>query len=142
MSPERVTVPAYGSPSPARILIVVVFPAPFLPTRPIRSPGWTRSDDPSNWRRVRTPARTSRSSMVITCAGTSLAGEGTDWAAGGPTSHLTVGPRDQQTPVTWVSGVRNSAQAAAVQVLRSEERRVGKEGRCRGWRDDGERKKE
>src|SRR5699024_11656809 len=58
-----------------------------------------------------------RSSMVITDAGPSLAGEGTDWAADGPTSQLTVEPRDQQTPVTWVSGVRNSAQAAAVQVL-------------------------
>src|SRR5690349_6097023 len=61
-------VPAYGSPSPARIRMVVVLPAPLRPTSPIRSPGCTRSAAPSMDSSVRAPARTSRSVAVITGA--------------------------------------------------------------------------
>src|SRR5688572_18293928 len=46
--------------------MVVVLPAPFRPTRPIRSPGCTRSAAPSAKSSVRAPARTSRSVAVIT----------------------------------------------------------------------------
>src|SRR4051812_17098533 len=59
-------VPAYGSPSPARMRMVVVLPAPLRPTSPIRSPGWTRNAAPSVDSSVRAPARTSRSVAVIT----------------------------------------------------------------------------
>src|SRR3982074_1253771 len=58
-------VPAYGSPSPARMRMVVVLPAPLRPTSPMRSPGWTRSAAPSVESSVRAPARTSRSVAVI-----------------------------------------------------------------------------
>src|SRR5215208_3628721 len=59
-------VPAYGSPSPARMRMVVVLPAPLRPTSPIRSPGCTRNAAPSVDSSVRAPARTSRSVAVIT----------------------------------------------------------------------------
>ena len=59
---------AYGSPSPARMRMVVVLPAPLRPTSPIRSPGCTRSAAPSVESSVRAPARTSRSVAVITRA--------------------------------------------------------------------------
>src|SRR5215211_611181 len=59
-------VPAYGSPSPARMRMVVVLPAPLRPTSPMRSPGCTRSAGPSADSSVRAPARTSRSVAVIT----------------------------------------------------------------------------
>src|SRR5215211_3498763 len=59
-------VPAYGSPSPARMRIVVVLPAPLRPTSPMRSPGCTRSAGPGADSSVRAPARTSRSVAVIT----------------------------------------------------------------------------
>src|SRR3954453_10684816 len=58
--------PAYGSPSAARIRMVVVLPAPLRPTSPMRSPGCTRSAAPSVDSSVRAPARTSRSVAVIT----------------------------------------------------------------------------
>src|SRR5215212_8956637 len=46
--------------------MVVVLPAPLRPTRPMRSPGCTRSAAPSVDSSVRAPARTSRSVAVIT----------------------------------------------------------------------------
>ena len=46
--------------------MVVVLPAPLRPTRPMRSPGCTRSAGPSADSSVRAPARTSRSVAVIT----------------------------------------------------------------------------
>ena len=46
--------------------MVVVLPAPLRPTRPMRSPGWTRRAGPSASSSVRAPARTSRSVAVIT----------------------------------------------------------------------------
>src|SRR5687768_9410080 len=46
--------------------MVVVLPAPLRPTRPMRSPGWMRSAEPSVDSSVRAPARTSRSVAVIT----------------------------------------------------------------------------
>src|SRR6478735_3426574 len=64
--------PAYGSPSPARMRMVVVLPAPFRPTSPMRSPGSTRSAGPSADSSVRAPARTSRSVAVITLLSSSL----------------------------------------------------------------------
>src|SRR5690625_4175477 len=45
---------------------VVVLPAPLRPTRPMRSPGCTRSAGPMADSSVRAPARTSRSVAVIT----------------------------------------------------------------------------
>ena len=59
----RGPLPAYGSPSPASTRIVVVLPAPLRPTRPIRSPGCTRSVASDS--RMRDPARSSRSVAVI-----------------------------------------------------------------------------
>src|SRR5690349_5278911 len=63
MSPDRVMLPAAGRVSPARVLVRVVLPAPLRPTRPIRSPGWTRKVTPVS--RARAPARSSRSVTVI-----------------------------------------------------------------------------
>ena len=48
--------------------MVVVLPAPFRPTNPMRSPGCTRRSGPSGESRMRAPARTSRSVAVITIA--------------------------------------------------------------------------
>src|SRR5271167_2783636 len=64
----RVTDPAYGSLSPARMRNVVVLPAPLRPTSPMRSPGCTRRSGPSGESKMRAPARTSRSVAVITIA--------------------------------------------------------------------------
>ena len=52
-----------GPPSPASTRRVVVLPAPLRPTRPMRSPGWTRRVAPDS--RMREPARSSRSVAVI-----------------------------------------------------------------------------
>ena len=54
--PVRVTSPPAGKASPARIRVMVVFPAPLRPTRPIWSPGPIRNDVSST--RIRAPART------------------------------------------------------------------------------------
>ncbi len=58
-SPLRLTVPAAGCASPARIRVNVVFPAPFRPTSPILSPGATWKEACSSSSRA--PARTSNS---------------------------------------------------------------------------------
>src|SRR3954453_15763117 len=50
--------------SPARVVRVVVLPAPLRPTRPIRSPGCTRRF--ASLMRMRLPARSSRPVVVIT----------------------------------------------------------------------------
>src|SRR5271156_4585677 len=61
--PERRTEPAAGWACPASTLASVVFPAPFRPTRPIRSPAATWKDAPSSSRRA--PARSSMSVATI-----------------------------------------------------------------------------
>src|SRR3954469_17489386 len=63
MSPLRVMVPAAGSVSPASVFVSVVLPAPLRPTRPMRSPGWTRNV--TSVSRARAPARSSRPVTVI-----------------------------------------------------------------------------
>src|SRR2546423_10840165 len=66
--------PVNGSASPASTFSVVVFPAPLRPTRPIRSPGWTRrfvSDS-----RIRAPARSSRPVAEIIGRAASQFGDG------------------------------------------------------------------
>ena len=57
--PVLVIVPLAGCASPDRILVSVVLPAPFRPTKPILSPGATWKEACSNRRRA--PARTSTS---------------------------------------------------------------------------------
>src|SRR5664280_2052840 len=64
MLPVRVTVPAAGAASPASTRVSVVLPAPLRPTKPIRSPGATRTD--AELSNSREPARSSRSVAVIT----------------------------------------------------------------------------
>ena len=64
MLPLRVTVPASGMVSPARIRIRVVLPAPLRPTSPTRSPSPILIDTPDMSRRA--PARTSSSDVAIT----------------------------------------------------------------------------
>src|SRR3954452_18540847 len=63
MPPERVTVPAAGSASPARTLVSVVLPAPLRPTRPTRSPAAIRKETSDI--RIREPARSSIPVAVI-----------------------------------------------------------------------------
>src|SRR5674476_701672 len=62
--PLRLTVPAAGNASPARILVRVVLPAPLRPTRPIVSPGFTGND--TGLSRSLAPARTSTFVTVST----------------------------------------------------------------------------
>ena len=61
--PDRRTEPAAGWASPASTLASVVLPAPFRPTRPIRSPADTWNDALSSSRRA--PARSSISLATI-----------------------------------------------------------------------------
>src|SRR5665811_1631876 len=62
--PLRLTDPAAGNVSPARILVRVVLPAPLRPTRPIVSPGFTGND--TGLSRSLAPARTSTFVTVST----------------------------------------------------------------------------
>src|SRR5580704_583879 len=66
--PDRRTEPAAGWPCPASTLASVVLPAPFRPTRPIRSPVATWNDALSSSRRA--PARSSMSlaTIMIRCS--------------------------------------------------------------------------
>src|SRR5579862_3455774 len=97
--PDRRTEPVVGWAWPARTLASVVLPAPFRPTRPIRSPAATWKDALSSSRRA--PARSSISvaTIMIRCS-RDTDGKRTDFSPEGPQSVIVIG----STGLLYVTG--------------------------------------
>src|SRR5688500_14887415 len=67
--PPRLAVPEVAESSPARILIVVVLPAPLGPRNPMTDPGSTVSETPSIASGPASPYRLVRSAIAMAGAG-------------------------------------------------------------------------